>query len=48
MSRNLPPTMVVEYTLKLIDKKLLQAKLHEFHEIAEVRELESSASEQEP
>jgi predicted nuclease of restriction endonuclease-like (RecB) superfamily len=47
MSRNLSPTMVAEYTLKLIDKKLLQAKLHEFHEIAEVRELENSAAEPE-
>jgi predicted nuclease of restriction endonuclease-like (RecB) superfamily len=47
MSRNLSPTMVAEYTLKLIDKKLLQAKLHEFHEIAEVQELENSAAEPE-
>jgi hypothetical protein len=40
MSRNLSPTMVAEYTLKLIDKKLLREKLHEFHEIAEVNEIE--------
>jgi len=33
MSRNLSPTMVAEYTLKLIDKKLLKQKLHEFHKI---------------
>ena len=30
MSRNLSPTMVAEYTLKLIDKKLLEQKLREF------------------
>lgn len=35
MSRNLSPTMVSEYTLKLIDKKLLQQKLHEFHQTAD-------------
>jgi predicted nuclease of restriction endonuclease-like (RecB) superfamily len=29
MSRSLSPTKVAEYTTKLIDKKLLQAKLHE-------------------
>lgn len=40
MSRNLSPTMVAEYTLKLIDKKLLQEKLHEFHTIIDVKELE--------
>jgi len=40
MSRNLSPTMVAEYTLKLIDKKLLKDKLHEFHEIADMKELE--------
>lgn len=28
-SRNLPPTMVSEYNLKLIDKKSLQKKLKE-------------------
>jgi hypothetical protein len=40
MSRNLSPTMVAEYTLKLIDKNLLREELHEFHEIAEVNEIE--------
>jgi predicted nuclease of restriction endonuclease-like (RecB) superfamily len=30
MSRNLSPTMVAEYSLKLIDKKLLEQKLREF------------------
>ncbi|HBE77821.1 MAG TPA: DUF1016 domain-containing protein [Firmicutes bacterium] len=38
MSRNLSPAMVAEYTLKLIDKKLLCQKLHEFHEIADMEE----------
>jgi len=30
MSRNLSPTMVADYSLKLIDKKLLEQKLREF------------------
>jgi predicted nuclease of restriction endonuclease-like (RecB) superfamily len=30
MSRSLSPTMVAEYSLKLIDKKLLESKLREF------------------
>ena len=33
MSRNLSPTMVAEYSLKLIDKKLLEQKLREFKSI---------------
>ena len=35
LSRSLSPTMVSEYTLKLIDKYLLQKKLKEYTEIAE-------------
>jgi len=35
MSRNLSPTMVSEYTLKLIDKKLLEDKLKQISEIVE-------------
>ena len=34
LSRSLSPTMVSEYTLKLIDKKLLQRKLKEYTEVA--------------
>ena len=30
MSRNLSPTMIAEYSLKLIDKKLLEQKLREY------------------
>lgn len=33
MSRSLSPTMVAEYTLKLIDKKLLEQKLSEYKEL---------------
>ena len=33
MSRSLSPTMVSEYTLKLIDKNLLEQKLREFKEL---------------
>ena len=40
LSRSLSPTMVSDYTLKLIDKKLLKEKLHEFHEVAEVNNIE--------
>lgn len=35
MSRSLSPTMVSEYTLKLIDKKLLENKLREISDIVE-------------
>lgn len=35
LSRSLSPTMVAEYNLKLIDKKLLQKKLKEYIELAE-------------
>lgn len=34
LSRSLSPTMISEYTLKLIDKNLLQRKLKEYAEIA--------------
>ena len=34
LSRSLSPTMVSEYKLKLIDKKLLQNKLKEYIELA--------------
>ena len=34
LSRSLSPTMVSEYNLKLIDKKLLQKKLKEYVELA--------------
>ena len=39
LSRSLSPTLVSEYTLKLIDKNLLKKKLHELAQIAEVQEL---------
>ena len=35
LSRSLSPTMVSEYTLKLIDKRLLQQKLKEYIELSE-------------
>jgi predicted nuclease of restriction endonuclease-like (RecB) superfamily len=35
LSRSLSPTMVAEYTLKLIDKRLLQQKLKEYIELSE-------------
>ena len=36
LSRSLSPTLVAEYTTKLIDKNLLREKLHEFSQIIEV------------
>ena len=38
LSRSLSPTMVSEYNLKLIDKKLLQKKLKEYIELSGKRE----------
>jgi predicted nuclease of restriction endonuclease-like (RecB) superfamily len=35
LSRSLSPALVAEYQTRLPDKKLLQAKLHEFYELAE-------------
>ena len=34
LSRALSPALVAEYQTKLPDKKLLQAKLHEFYELS--------------
>ena len=33
MSRNITPALISEYTLKLIDKKLLEQKLREYSEL---------------
>jgi len=33
MSRNISPTMISEYNLKLIDKKILEQKLREYKEL---------------
>jgi hypothetical protein len=33
LSRSLSPALVAEYQTQLPDKKLLQAKLHEFYEL---------------
>ncbi len=43
LSRSLSPTMVSEYNLKLIDKKLLQRKLKEYIELAETAADESES-----
>jgi len=39
LSRSFSPTLISDYILKLIDKKLLKQKLHEFTEIAEIQQL---------
>lgn len=41
LSRSLSPTLISEYTLKLIDKKLLRQKLHELTEMAELNRIGS-------
>lgn len=40
LSRTMSPALVAEYQTKLPDKKLLQAKLHEFYELAESQSLD--------
>jgi hypothetical protein len=35
LSRSLSPALVAEYQTRLPDKKLLQAKLHEFYALTE-------------
>jgi hypothetical protein len=35
LSRSLSPALVAEYQTRLPDKKLLQAKLHEFYQLAQ-------------
>ena len=42
LSRSLSPTMVAEYNLKFIDKKLLQKKLKEYIELAKLTEDENA------
>ena len=41
LSRSLSPTLISEYTLKLIDKKLLKQKLHELSEMADLNMIDS-------
>lgn len=36
LSRSLSPTLIAEYTLKLIDKNLLRKKLHELTGMADL------------
>ena len=41
LSRSLSPTLISDYTLKLIDKKLLRQKLHEITEMADLNMIDS-------
>jgi len=41
LSRSLSPTLIADYTLKLIDKKLLRQKLHELTEMADIKQIDS-------
>jgi hypothetical protein len=43
LSRTVSPALVAEYETKLPDKKLLQAKLHEFYQLAEEQREEGAA-----
>ena len=45
LSRAMSPALVAEYQTRLPDKKLLQAKLHEFYELAESHAEAMAASE---
>jgi predicted nuclease of restriction endonuclease-like (RecB) superfamily len=45
LSRALSPALVAEYQTRLPDKKLLQAKLHEFYELTRATELDAPADE---
>jgi len=40
MSRNISPTMISEYNLKLIDKKILEQKLREYKELLPMNTIE--------
>jgi hypothetical protein len=35
LSRSVSPALIAEYQTRLPDRKLLQAKLHEFYELAQ-------------
>jgi hypothetical protein len=37
LSRAVSPALIAEYQTRLPDRKLLQAKLHEFYELAQSR-----------
>jgi hypothetical protein len=37
LSRSASPALIAEYRTRLPDRKLLQAKLHEFYEMAEAQ-----------
>lgn len=41
LSRSMSPTLISEYTLKLIDKNLLRQKLHELTEMADLNMIDS-------
>ncbi len=48
LSRSLSPAMIAEYETQLPDKKLLQAKLHEFYQLLAPPEAEPSAPARQP
>ena len=45
LSRTMSPAVVAEYHTRLPEKKLLQAKLHEFYQLAELQAEESAKAE---
>jgi len=44
LSRSLSPTLISEYTLKLIDKQLLRQKLHELTEMTELNRIDGEVN----
>ncbi len=48
LSRSMSPALVSEYQTRLPDKKLLQAKLHEFYELAQEQALPRAIEDKEP
>lgn len=46
LSRSLSPALVAEYQTQLPDKKLLQAKLHEFYALTECKNIELSDADE--
>jgi predicted nuclease of restriction endonuclease-like (RecB) superfamily len=45
LSRNLSPTLIAQYQLQLPDKKLIQAKLHEFFSLATAKNEEDESED---
>ena len=47
LNRSMSPALVAEYQTRMPDKRLLEAKLHEFYQLAESQIASQAASERE-